>query len=314
MAAYLNADWAECYDLWVHWLFGDGPAEDIPVFAHLLQDIAEMKPPGAPITIVDLGTGSGRVLIDLQAAMQKIRGRKFELWGVEPSAPMLDRAKKLWDAAVEEKMKEDPGAENAWNNDKVHIHWRKCSATDFASNIGRQLGQGADLIIFAAGGFAHVTDNADIQTFLGQVRKALAPDGIAIISFLREHLPESDDNTFATHGAHATDPNSQLKALLSKPQRIPSEEHEGWVYIKHPSTAKMRRTPGPWYEGIVTETFKLDIEHATKGTLMRSQELSWDAKILDRLTMLEWIRKEGLTMERGMEGELQLWWTLKQHN
>jgi ubiquinone/menaquinone biosynthesis C-methylase UbiE len=95
MSAYNNPDWAECYDLWVRILFGDGPVEDIPVFCSILQSIVNSSSnPSSSITIVDIGTGSGRVPVHLLDTIQKNGDKSFEVWGTEPSSAMLDRAKR----------------------------------------------------------------------------------------------------------------------------------------------------------------------------------------------------------------------------
>ena len=305
MAAYHNSDWAECYDLWVRHLFGNSPAEDIPVFVNQLKSIAETKSPGSPISIIDIGTGSGRVLIDLQTAMQEIPGRKFDIWGTEPSGAMLERAKRFWNAAIEEKKRKQ-----GWMDDKIQVHWCQCSATNFASQMGEQIGQGIDLIIFAAGGFSHIIEDSDIQTFLGQVSKVLSINGKVIISFLREYILDTDENAFTTLGTNDNEPDTQLQEILSKPQRIPSEDFEGRVHVKHPSNPTWRPSTGTWIGGILTETFRLDVENARDGTLIRSHELSWDAKILDGLIMLEYVHDKGMHLAQEIEGKVQIWWIL----
>ena len=83
MSAYHNVDWAEYYDLWVRVLFGTGPMKDIPVFASILSDIVASNLSSSPthtnnketsISIVDIGTVSGRVLTCLQYAIMSVKG------------------------------------------------------------------------------------------------------------------------------------------------------------------------------------------------------------------------------------------------
>jgi len=289
MAAYYNTDWAECYDLWVRTIFGDGPVEDIPVFTSILSDIATKRTESSSadsITIVDVGTGSGRVLVDLQDTMAKVEGTKLEVWGLEPSESMLERAKRFWEEGVQKK-----GITREWQ-----VRWVQCGATDLAGTV-LEGSTGADLVIFAAGGICHVTEDGDVERFLSAVRRVLKKDGVAVVSILKDFiLDDVEQLAHQQHGGSATE-QGQL------PQRIPSVDHPGLVYIKHPTSETIKG-------GVKTEKFKLDVEKDNE--VLRSHELSWDEKMFEKAKWEGMVVRAGLRVREVREGGLQLWYLLEQ--
>ncbi|KAF2468567.1 uncharacterized protein BDR25DRAFT_394801, partial [Lindgomyces ingoldianus] len=153
MATYHNPNWAECYDLWVTMLFGDGPVEDIPVFEGILKEIQHCR-----LDVEDEGSTPMTIF------MRKT-GCKFEIWGTEPGAPMLERAKRFWNEGVEKQKIEG------------------CGVVSFAQEVLEQ-SSSADLIVFAVGGICHVTTDSELYCFLANVNSVLNPRGRAIISIL----------------------------------------------------------------------------------------------------------------------------------
>lgn len=303
MAAYHNPDWAECYDLWVELLFGSGPAEDIPIFKKILHEIVASKPSGSTISIIDVGTGSGRVLTELQNAMHETSDRKFIVWGTEPSKPMLDRAKRFWTEAVD-KRRIVTGLTDQLEDDKIEAHWSQVGATNFAQDTWEPLAQGADLVIFAAGGISHVTDDKDVKMFLEEVSEVFATGGKAIISILREYMPEPDGKDSTSSYSTLNEQDAAILEFLSKPQRIESKDHIGHVYIKSPSVKTQNAD-------IKTETFMLDVSDGNGETLLRSHELSWDTKMFNPTKMLDMIHKSELKVAQVIEGRIQVWWILE---
>ncbi|KAH7384697.1 hypothetical protein BKA66DRAFT_462689 [Pyrenochaeta sp. MPI-SDFR-AT-0127] len=301
MAAYHDSDWAECYDLWVRRLFGEGPAEDIPIFEKILHDIVASKPSDLEISIIDVGTGSGRVLIDLRNVMHEMHGRKYQVWGTEPSAPMLDRAKRFWGEAVEKRKTLKEEHDNK-QEDQIKARWSQHGATDFAQETWEHLGRGADLVIFAAGGISHVIDDKDIKLFLEEASEVIAPDGKVVISILRDYMPEPLDQD--AKNTSLKDQDAAMLEFLSKPQRIESKDHIGRVYVKYPAVETQNGD-------IKTETFLLNVYDADGETLLRSSELSWDTKMFNAVKMQDMIRSSELKVAEVIEGKIQVWWVLQ---
>jgi hypothetical protein len=304
MSAYHNADWAECYDLWVRFLFGTGPMEDIPVFASILSDIVASNLSSSPtptknmdletsISIADIGTGSGRVLICLQDAIMSVKGRVFQVWGLEPSAAMLDRAKRFWGDAIERKKKTEIG----WDEERLMAHWHQCSATNFAEELLKSSYR-ADLVIFAAGGLSHLIADEEILEFLRNVEKVLSLHGRAVISVLKDFIPSTASVSWSTVRKLSTTVHAQGS------QRIPSVDHPGIIYVKYPTTDDLK-------DGIKTERFRLDVEEG--GKVLRSRELCWDAKMFEREKFEEMVREAGLIVREVRKGEIQIWYVLESY-
>ena len=209
---------------------------------------------------------------------------------MEPSAAMLDRAKRFWGEAVEREKRTDRG----FNEEKVAAQWRQCSATDFAEELLKSNDR-ANLVIFAAGGLNHVTADEEILEFLRNVEKVLRLHGRAVISVLRDLIP----STVSILKSTAKKLSTTVHARGS--QCIPSNDHPGIVYIKHPTMEVLR-------DGIKTEQFRLDVEEG--GEVLRSCELSWDAKMFEREKFEEMVREAGLKVTEVREGEIQIWYVL----
>lgn len=296
MSAYHNPDWAECYDLWVRLIFGDGPVEDLAVFEDILRDIINAQPLDSYISVVDVGTGSGRVLLSLQDIFQKNLKRHFEVWGLEPSSPMLDRAKRFWSEAIDKRKRD---SEAHWDEARVRDHWVQCGAADFAGQVLEEDHcDGMDLVIFAAGGVCHVITNQEILKFLAGVKKTLKSGGKAVISILRDFIPSSPaDTNFKSQDYEIS------IAKGKKPQIIFSMDHPGLVYVKHPTTESV--------EGNVkTEKFRLDVEDE-EGNVLRTHELSWDERMFDKDFWESCIKETGLKVGEVREGAIQIWYVLE---
>jgi SAM-dependent methyltransferase len=227
MAAYHNDNWTECYDLWVRELFGDGPTEYIPMFKSVLDDIiqhvariSESELRYSPITIVDVGTGSGRVPAALlEWLIKKGKRREFDIVGVEPSLEMLKRAERFWNEA---KSSVQESAEAS----TVRGHWAQLGAEDFAEFV-KETGQNgeADLTIFAAGGICHVIKDEAMLRFLQNVKNVLSSHGMTVISVLKDFtIPRTGSRREVDQAKlllNSSGPN-QLGLLTSRAQ-LPKE-------------------------------------------------------------------------------------------
>jgi SAM-dependent methyltransferase len=150
--AYSAPEWPEFYDLWVESLSGPGPYEDARIFWNALRDIiaahreSKFSPSNIPdgkevITVVDLGTGTGRVINGLVAAMvaesqAEAKAEEGEssrviirLVDVDHSKAMLKRARKRFDEVWS-------GKEGLLEGKVIGPHWMRASAARFVTEYG----------------------------------------------------------------------------------------------------------------------------------------------------------------------------------
>jgi SAM-dependent methyltransferase len=275
------------------------------VFERLLEDQLTKVNRKPSLSIVDLGTGSGRVLIGLQDAMWKHGETKFEVWGLEPSSAMLERAKRFWAEGVIKYQ-----SMGFWEKINVEDHWVQCGATNFADHIAPR-DHGVDLIIFAAGGLGHIASDAELLQFLRNVKQVLHPSGKAVISVLSDFILDGQ-GVGSNTSEHAVKQPSASNAPLSvtkmgqKPLRIPSVDRPGLVYVKHPTVERMSGQ-------IKSETFKLDVEDEG-GNVLRSHDLSWDERMFDPKIWESAVVKSGLRITCLDKGQIQVWYFLEHQN
>ncbi|KAF2193738.1 hypothetical protein K469DRAFT_712547 [Zopfia rhizophila CBS 207.26] len=207
---------------------------------------------------------------------------------------MLNRAKRFWREALEAKGMQD-------NKERLKDQWLQVGATSFAKEIGSG---GADLVIFAAGGICHVTKDEEVLEFLKNVHAGLKKGGKAIISVLRDLITQEHGTKGGTE--EASDSFESLESASAKgakAQHIPSIDKPGEIYVKHPTT-------GDWKGNIKTERFRLDIEDEA-GKLLRSHELEWDERVLDKDGWVRMVTGAGLRVKQVIDGEIQIWYILE---
>ncbi|KAF2243798.1 hypothetical protein BU26DRAFT_509572 [Trematosphaeria pertusa] len=205
MSAYHNPDLAECYDPCVRFSFGDGPAQDVPIFEGNLQGIMLSRPADAKVNIVSIGTRSGRVPIHLLDIVKGNGDSEFTITGIMPSSAMLDRARRLWADALEKR--------------RAHAkdHWVQSSATDFVDAV----------LEWRRGRSGYL---CSVETRSGCC--CLDPAGLH--AFHRGRLfGQAFQRRACSQCFSARFPNYQ-GAL-----RIPSVDYPSLVYVKHPMTEKL---------------------------------------------------------------------------
>jgi hypothetical protein len=136
--------------------------------------------------------------------------------------------------------------------------------------------------------------------FFDNVTRALKPDGKAVVSILRDFIPDSEDLGIENT---TSEPSTVASSITNSPMCIPSVDHPGLVYIKHPPTEAIK-------EGIKTETFRLDVEDET-GKLIRTHELSWDERMFDQRFWEKSVKDKGLKVREVIEGKIQIWYVLE---
>ncbi|OJJ67661.1 hypothetical protein ASPBRDRAFT_47703 [Aspergillus brasiliensis CBS 101740] len=195
---------AEYYDLWI------GTWNDVQLYSRLLAEmLARRNSSDDPVRVLDVGTGSGRIIHGLATAQQQ--GKKggtsqpaVHFLGLDNEQHMLDRAHSLTHPAHVDQ-----------------ITWVLGSAEDLVSLPALQSPGGPggiiDMIVFACGSICHLHEPAQGHRFFEQMAKVLKPTtGRAYISVL-EALTDGGEPL-----ARAMEP--------SEPILTPSKEFPGIMY------------------------------------------------------------------------------------
>ncbi|KAH0538310.1 hypothetical protein FGG08_005084 [Glutinoglossum americanum] len=310
--AFGSEEWPEFYDLWVESLFGPGPSEDASVFRSALERYAAGHNSGQPINVVDIGTGTGRVIKDL---WQEPGGalENVAFWGLDNAQAMLDRAKSTFDA-LEASRRTDP-AHHGQSSSLVRLPptWIQAPAADFASSLPNLAGN-ADLIVFAVGGVGHLTADDEVERFLEQVRRALRPPGSyeparAIISVLHEMIPEKNPDLAVER--EQSNPEHSSDNVTDKPDSIiPSRDHLGITYVKLPTVSRWSS------HDVRTDSFSITIIKDTEagryqeGEVLKKKEMAWSLRVFDEKAWNDAVKQAGLRIEEVKEGEIQRWYFL----
>ncbi|KKZ61506.1 hypothetical protein EMCG_00585 [[Emmonsia] crescens] len=167
---YDSAYLAEYYDLWAEKNAKNLDVKDgVPIYTSILTKHLSTRSPSAspkdPLTIVDIGTGTGRVLINLanDAERDGLDLSNVHFIGVDNEKAMLERAEKA-QATL-------PSMARVGK-----IAWVLGEAATAASAPTLQNYAGeVDLLIFAAGSISHLTGTDEPQRFFAQVATLLRP-------------------------------------------------------------------------------------------------------------------------------------------
>lgn len=161
---------AEYYDLWI------GTWDDIQLYSRLLSEMVARSSSNNPVRVLDVGTGSGRVIHGLASAQQQ-QGTKsrpeVHFLGLDNEQHMLDRARLLTNPAHVDQMT-----------------WVLGSAEELGSLPALQHSDGSggliDMIVFACGSICHLYEADQGTRFFEQIAKVLKPTtGRAYISVLK---------------------------------------------------------------------------------------------------------------------------------
>jgi ubiquinone/menaquinone biosynthesis C-methylase UbiE len=279
--AYSNPHYPEFYDLYIRSLFGSSPSQDSVLFFKALSSIQRTKAgsPGQLVKVIDIGTGTGRVIKDLLSRLQDedIYGGRVEMVGVDHSSSMLERAKRTMQVQLEAGV------------GMGEVRWIQAPATSFLAQVP-ELENEVDVLIFAAGGISHLTADGEVLEFLQQAKRALRKsDGsVAVVSILHEFIPDHEGNGFDTE----RDEEDEARVL--------SEEHSGLVYAKSPTRMS-------WVGDVRTDRF------AVKGVRVGEageekvweQEMVWSLRMFDEKAWERYLRSAGLVIGGVLELEIQ---------
>ena len=180
VSPFADEHYTDFYDAHVAKFWKPGHDSDIELMWEVLRSLLSRKERASPINVVDMGTGTGRVIrgiLDL-AKSKGIKKLDVNFYGIDPGPAMLQRARNMVQAD-QELAKIAP------------VEWISSDALGFTTDLPAIRGS-TDLMLFAGGGFQHLLSPGEILGFLREVARALrteSPTAIFILVILGESLP-----------------------------------------------------------------------------------------------------------------------------
>jgi SAM-dependent methyltransferase len=307
--AYSNADWAEFYDLMVEEYFGNQPSQDAALFFRILKSVQATIPEEEAVTILDIGAGTGRVIIQLLESIARAKNdgsqhgelySSFHFIAEDNGQAMLDRARHIIEPLRDYEVQEMRLA----LGDRHPVDFSFDTICDSATELGVRYPKilapdGVHLALFAAGGLTHITEDGGISSFLARLRDVLNPQGRAVISILKEFL--KGDGGVA--GNITGDGVVEEKGVVL---RLGSKERTGQIYAKYP-------TDCIWHGDFRTDILRLDVED-NEGKVIKSSKLKWDVKFIGVEEWEAFLNDTGFEIEEKVNGDIQVWWVLKRRH
>ncbi|KAL2860562.1 hypothetical protein BJX68DRAFT_261494 [Aspergillus pseudodeflectus] len=270
---YTNRYWPEFYDLWVKQLFGSALEKYDAFYWNLvlpfLQNNAHSN---EPLRIVDVGTGTGRVIQGILNGLKKhdspTGSRIHILLAFEARPP-------------------------------VEVSWPKTSAADLVDE-NPNLRDAVDLITFAAGSIGHLTAEGEREAFLGQVARALGKTGssqnearpVVAISI----LVETED----------TDQDQDDGVEFGGELRVRSLEWPNLEYRKSATTRTVDKS-----KGLLVEDFFTEVVDVEREAVVYAQNYSWSLKIFDQDVWEREVSQRGLRIAQKLEQGVETWYMLQ---
>lgn len=154
--------------------------DDASFYWKVYQRLLILRSPTAedPFVIMDIGTGTGRVLhaLESNAINSELPFSNTELIGVDNAQYMLDKAEAITTGPLKE-----------------HVSWVHGSALNLEEVMQSRQHQKVDLLIFSIGSISHLSEARQPQIFLDQVSKVLRPEtGRAYVSIYDGSLLHAD--------------------------------------------------------------------------------------------------------------------------
>jgi SAM-dependent methyltransferase len=173
-----------------------------------------LRAPREPFIIMDVGTGTGRVIQGLlnNAAVIGDDISNTQILGVDNAQHMLDKAAQNLDPLFKE-----------------HVSWVLGSALDL-ENVMAQCGyQKVDLLIFSIGSISHLSEQGQPERFLEQVSKVLRPDtGRAYVSIYDGSLLRKEEDI----AFHQPEGVTEIKSAAFPNITYRESDHRGEVQDK----------------------------------------------------------------------------------
>ncbi|KAL2813125.1 hypothetical protein BJX63DRAFT_231630 [Aspergillus granulosus] len=287
--AYTNRYWPEFYDLWVEQLFGSDferyEAFYWDLVLPLLQNNARST--DEPLRIVDVGTGTGRVIKGILNGLKKHDlpiGSRIHIIGADHSQEMLNRADQLLGSEV---------------HSPVEVSWLKTSAAELVAE-NSDLRDAVDLITFAAGSIGHLTAEGEREAFLGQVAQALrktdlsqkGAHAVAAISI----LAETEDTEQGPDDGLEFGREMQVRSLQD-----PNLEYRKSATVR---TFDKRK-------GVLAEDFSMEVVDVEQEAVVYAHDYSWSLKIFDQKEWEREVQRSGLRIAQKLEQGVETWYLLQ---
>ena len=193
--------------------------DDVPFYWRVYQELkATRQPtPANPFVVMDLGTGTGRVLHGIAAEAVEAGDDLVDTvcLGVDNAQLMLDKAERI-----------------ASNTLKGHVEWILGSALDLESAMAGKMDQKVDWLIFSIGSISHLSEDGQPEAFLKELGKVLRPgSGRAYVSIYDGSLlKKKEDISF-----HQPEGVSELPSSVYPGVYYRESNHRGELHgkVKH---------------------------------------------------------------------------------
>ncbi|KAJ5806255.1 uncharacterized protein N7503_003857 [Penicillium pulvis] len=191
---YSSSYLADYYDL----VSTSQSVDDASFYWKVYQDLKPLRSctPDDPFVLMDLGTGTGRVLHDLgrSATEKNVEIFNTEVLGVDNAAHMLEKARKITTAPLKE-----------------YVNWINGSALDLEAVVRDRAHPHIDLLIFSFGSISHLSESGQVETFLKQVSRVLRPGtGRAYVSIFDGSLLHKRKHIALHHSKEINEIQSEI--------------------------------------------------------------------------------------------------------
>ncbi|KAL8801341.1 MAG: hypothetical protein Q9200_006978 [Gallowayella weberi] len=267
VSPFADEHYTDFYDAHVAKFWKPGHGSDIQLIWESLQDLLGLKDHASPLNVVDIGTGTGRIIQGLLAnaeaeGMEKLDAKFF---GVDPGPMMLRRGRELLEA-----------------NERLHgiadVEWVPSDALGFTADSPTVRGA-TDLLFFAGGGFNHLLSPGEIVGFLREVGRALrtnSPSATAVIVIQGEAIPSM----------MAAFPNSDGEASVVLSEKRPE--------ITYEKSADTKTWAGPLH----VDAFTLKVKSTSDGSVLKEFKFRFDLRQFDEEAWPGMVEQAGLKITR----------------
>ncbi|EEH21393.1 hypothetical protein PABG_03609 [Paracoccidioides brasiliensis Pb03] len=276
---YDSAYLAEYYDLWAEKNAKNLDTKDgTPIYTSILKNALSTRSPppslDVPFSILDIGTGTGRVLINLanDGERDSLDLSNVHFIGVDNEPAMLGRAEKA-QATLSSMARVGK------------VEWVLGEAADVASATTlKGYAGGIDLLFFAAGSISHLIGADEPQRFFAQVAALLRPGSG------RAYLPIVND-LIAKRSITKEPVVERTWVKLQEAEGFPSKAFPDIIYRKYPiDDSKM--------EGCVKtdyHTFHAIRKLATgEEEVIQKDRIVFSLRVWEEPEFLEWANRAGL--------------------
>lgn len=267
ISPYADEHYIDFYDAHVAKFWKPGNDSDIELVWECLKGILRSKDRPSPITVVDMGTGTGRIIRGLfsNATKEGIKKLDAKFYAVDPGSGMLKRGKDIVDA--DEEMR-----------NMAPVNW-VCSDALYFTTEEPAVRKKTDLLVFAGGGFQHLLSPSEILGFLREIEKALldsAPHAMALLVILGESLPSK----------MASIPNYD-----AEPSVVVSERNPKITYEKSAGTTT-------WAGDLHVDAFTLSVKSSSDGRVLKEFKFRYDLRLFNEEAWPGLVDQAGLQITR----------------